>query len=268
MSQFPCISGSFDLFFLAIRLLPLKVQLETMQKSEADDAGSPEEAPRKGLRRRILESLGISFLTTFQRFTLATSRLRVINGEAVQGLLAANRPFILAIWHCNVYLSPILYRGMDVYVLISKSKDGDLIDRVVHAFGNRSIRGSTSRGGPSALKAMIRVARQNSRLAFTPDGPRGPAFKVQPGIIAAASACGIPILPVHYESTRQKIARSWDSHRVPLPFGTIVHAYGQPIEIERELTEEQFEAERERVQQALLENMKDAIAARDALLKG
>lgn len=237
-----------------------------MQPQPADETEKPDEQPRKPLRRRVLESLGVHIVTLFQRFTLATSRVHSINRQVLDELLSAHRPFILAIWHCNVYMSPILYRGMDVYVLISKSKDGDLIDRVVHAFGNRSIRGSTSRGGPSALKAMIRVARQNSRLAFTPDGPRGPAFQVQPGIIAAASACGIPIVPVHYESTRQKIARSWDSHRVPLPFGTLIHSWGDPIEIARDLSEEQFEAERGRVEAALLENMRRAITERDALL--
>lgn len=217
--------------------------------------------------KRILEGVGIFLVTMFQRFTLLTSRKVYLDKDVVNLLIKENKPFIFGIWHCNVYMSPILYRGMDVYVLISKSKDGDLIDRVVKSFGNRSIRGSTSRGGTSALKAMIRVARQNSRLAFTPDGPRGPAFKVQQGIIAAASACGIPIVPAHYESTRQKVVKSWDSHRIPLPFGTLINSFGEPIHIPRDLDEDQFEQYRALVEAKLLENKKRCEEARDRLLR-
>lgn len=226
------------------------------------------EEPAKPLSRRILETLGIALVVLLQRFTLLTSKVVYLNREVVDRLLSENRPFIFGIWHCNVYMSPILYRGMDVHVMISKSKDGELIARIVHAFGNRSIRGSTSRGGTSALKAMIRVARRNSRLAFTPDGPRGPALVAQQGIIAAASACGIPIVPAHYESTRQKVAKSWDSHRVPLPFGTIVNSFGDPIDIPRDLDGDQFEKYRLLVEERLLENKKRAEEARDRLLRG
>jgi lysophospholipid acyltransferase (LPLAT)-like uncharacterized protein len=230
-----------------------------------DGEGQEEQRPPF---RRMMEAVVIFLVTMFQRFTLFTSRRVYLGKDIVDSLIRENRPFIFGIWHCNVYMSPILYRGMDVYVLISKSRDGDLIDRVVRSFGNRSIRGSTSRGGTSALKAMIRVARQNSRLAFTPDGPRGPAFKVQQGIIAAASACGIPIVPAHYESTHQKVAGSWDSHRVPLPFGTLVNSFGDPIYIPRELDEAQFEEYRALVEARMLENQKRCEEARDRLLRG
>ncbi len=241
---------------------------ETAKAGRVDTARQTDNESPSPLSRRILEAAGILLITLFQRFTLLTSRKVYLGKEVVTTLLQENKPFIFGIWHCNVYMSPILYRGMDVYVLISKSRDGDLIDRVVKSFGNRSIRGSTSRGGTSALKAMIRVARQNSRLAFTPDGPRGPAFKVQQGIIAAASACGIPIVPAHYESTRQKVAKSWDSHRVPLPFGTIINSFGEPIYIPRELDDQQFEHYQALVEEKLLENKRRCEEARDRLLRG
>lgn len=230
--------------------------------NETDESAEP----AKPLKKRFIEAFGILLVTLFQRFTLLTSRKVFLGREVVTDLIKDNQPFIFGIWHCNVYMSPILYRGMDVYVLISKSKDGDLIDRVVKSFGNRSIRGSTSRGGTGALKAMIRVARQNSRLAFTPDGPRGPALEVQQGIIATASACGIPIVPAHYESTRQKIAKSWDSHRIPLPFGTLINSFGEPIYIPRELDTDTFEKYRKLVEEKLLENKAKCEQERDKYL--
>mgnify|MGYP001215990065 CR=1 FL=1 len=241
---------------------------DTKANPSAQSEKDEETSDKKPISKRILEAVGIFLITMFQRFTLFTSRKVFLGKETVSTLIQDNKPFIFGIWHCNVYMSPILYRGMDVYVLISKSKDGDLIDRVVKAFKNRSIRGSTSRGGTSALKAMIRVARQNSRLAFTPDGPRGPAFEVQQGIIAAASACGIPIVPAHYESTRQKVAKSWDSHRVPLPFGTIVNSFGDPIVIPRELSDEQFQEYRKLVEEKLIENQRRCEEAVQKLKSG
>lgn len=223
--------------------------------------------PAVPLKKRILQRIVIFLIKWFQLFTLATSKRINLGEENLKQFTESGRSFIFAIFHANVYFSPILYRGLDVYVLISKSKDGDMIDRIVKSFGNKSIRGSTSRGGSAALRQMIKAAKSGGRLAFTPDGPRGPAFKVQPGVIGAAAACRVPVIPAHYESTRQKVAGSWDSHRVPLPFGKIVVSFGEPVEIPSKLKEEEFEYWQKVVEEKMLENMKRAEDYRDSLKK-
>jgi len=178
----------------------------------------------------------------------------VFRSEKFEQMLKEKKPYILSIWHTNVLYSPYLQRNRNVAVLISASQDGDMINSVVHKFGNYSIRGSTSKGGSAALKQVILHLRKGYPVAFTPDGPRGPAWIVQPGVIAAAQASGVPIVPFHYECTKQKIARSWDSHRIPLPFGTFVQSYGDPFEVPRKMTEEEFEAQRKSLEKAMLEN--------------
>ncbi len=195
-----------------------------------------------------------------QRLVGLTSSIRVLGDESYNSLVKNKSPLILSIWHTNVLYSPYLHRGKNVAVLISESKDGDFINEVVHRFGNTSIRGSSSKGGSKALKAMILHLKKGFSAAFTPDGPRGPALIVQPGLIAAAQVTQAPIVPFHYECSRQWILeKAWDKHRVPKPFTTFVVCYGNPIYIPREMNDEEFETQRILVEKAMLENRQRAI---------
>lgn len=190
-----------------------------------------------------------------QRFIGWSSRFVILKNETYEDLFKNKKPFLYSIWHTNVLYSPYLHRGKNVAVMISESKDGDFINEVVHRFGNLSIRGSSSKGGSKALKAMIQHLKKGHPCAITPDGPRGPAFILQSGIVASAQVAQVPIVPFHYECTKQWILeKSWDKHRVPKPFTTFVVSYGEPIFIPRNLTEDEFETWRAKVQTAMLEN--------------
>jgi lysophospholipid acyltransferase (LPLAT)-like uncharacterized protein len=219
------------------------------------------------LKQRILTALIPRLVVLLQRFVGLTSKRIDLGREYFEALHSARKPWIFSIWHTNVLYSPYLLRNLKTAVLISASRDGEFITRVVHHFGNTSIRGSTSRGGGKALKEMILHLRKGLSAAFTPDGPRGPAWIVQPGLILSAQLTQVPILPFHYECTRQKIARSWDEHRVPLPFTTFVCSYGAPISIPRELSPEQFEEARLMVERAMLENRDRCRAEAERLRK-
>lgn len=222
----------------------------------------------KSEKSSILVRLLPFFIVMMQRVLGLTCKFKVFGQEHIDALRLQKRPYILSIWHTNVLCSPYLQRGKNVAVLISASRDGDLIAQVVHRFGNTSIRGSTSKGGSAALKAIILHLRKGFPVAFTPDGPRGPALELQGGVIGAAQASGVPIVPFHYECTRQKLAKSWDSHRIPLPFTTFVQSYGEPISIPRQMTPEEFEQKRIEVEKAMLENMQRCIAEKDAIRSG
>lgn len=198
--------------------------------------------------------------TTFLRFLGLTSRRINIGAENFEELRKQGKPWIFGIWHCNVFNSPYLYRGLNVGVLISASRDGDYINEVVHRFKNTSIRGSTSRRSVAALKQTIEHLKKGFPVAITPDGPRGPALELQPGIVISAQMSGVPIIPAFYECTRQWVAKSWDKHRIPKPFTSVVVSFGKPIYVPRQLSEEEFEKTRLEIQNALIENMKVAAA--------
>jgi len=169
----------------------------------------------------------------FIRLLRATVRLRHHGDERMREREREGRRFILAFWHRHLLFMPYSYRGSRISVLVSQSKDGELIARTVARLGIDSSRGSSSRGGIAGMRSLLRKAAEGWDIAFTPDGPRGPLREVQPGVILAAAATGLPILPVAIAASRAKLLRSWDRFMVPLPFSKVHFAYGEPLVVER-----------------------------------
>jgi lysophospholipid acyltransferase (LPLAT)-like uncharacterized protein len=169
----------------------------------------------------------------FIRGLRATLRLRHHGDERVRERERRGEPFILAFWHRHLLLMPYAYRGRRISVLVSQSRDGELIARTVARLGIDSSRGSSSRGGIVGMRSLLRKAAEGWDIAFTPDGPRGPLREVQPGVILAAAATGLPIQPVAVAASRAKLLRSWDRFVVPLPFSAVHFVYGEPLVVER-----------------------------------
>jgi len=116
------------------------------------------------------------------------------------------RPFVYCIWHNRLPLCLVMYRryltrtkqSMRVAAIVSASKDGGVVARILEHFGVQPVRGSTSRRGPQALLELTTWAERGYDLAITPDGPRGPCYVVQPGAVSLAQITGRSILPVSY----------------------------------------------------------------------
>jgi lysophospholipid acyltransferase (LPLAT)-like uncharacterized protein len=128
---------------------------------------------------------------------------------------------------------PYAYRGRGISVLVSRSRDGELIVGALRHLGISTARGSSSRGGAAGLRELLRQARSGLDIAFTPDGPRGPRGVVQPGVLVAAQATGWPIVPVGWAARPCRRLRSWDRMVVPLPFGRLSFAYGEALAVGR-----------------------------------
>jgi lysophospholipid acyltransferase (LPLAT)-like uncharacterized protein len=187
----------------------------------------------------------------FIRSLRATLRLRHHGDAVLRGWERDGQHFVLAFWHRHLLLMPWSYRGGRICVLISASRDGERIARVVAGLGRGidAARGSSSRRGAAALREILRRARDGWDIGFTPDGPRGPLHVVQPGVVLAAQATGRPVLPVAWAATRQWELSSWDRFVVPKPGSRVDFAYGEPLAIGRD---EDQEAARLRLQEALL----------------
>lgn len=176
----------------------------------------------------------------------ATVRLRFHGDERIREWERTGTRFILAFWHRHLLLMPYAYQGERISVLISQSRDGELIARTVARLGIDASRGSSSRGGIAGMRSLLRKAAEGWDIAFTPDGPRGPLREVQPGVILAAAATGLPVLPVAIAASRAKLLRSWDRFLVPLPFSRVHIVYGEPLTVERRGDLEQAAAELKR----------------------
>ena len=135
--------------------------------------------------------------------------------------------------------------------MVSASKDGGLLARILELFGVEPVRGSSSRRGPQALRELIAWGERGYDLAITPDGPRGPRYHVQEGVISTAQITGLIIVPVAYHLNWKYQIKSWDRFQVPLPFACCEITVGHPMRVPREATSTEREALRQQLENEL-----------------
>lgn len=170
---------------------------------------------------------GVAFLLI--KFLQQTMRIEEVNGERVRELWKRGQNAIGVFWHGRLLMTPLVYRGQGLKILISRHRDGELISRTVRYFGLGTIRGSSTRGGIAGIKGLVRALQNGYDVAIAPDGPRGPRYKVQPGVIQLAKLSGRPIFPITFSATPRKVLHSWDRFIIPLPFSRGVFVWGDPI---------------------------------------
>lgn len=188
---------------------------------------------------------------TLIRMIRLTIRIRHVNSDSVDRMIEEGRKYILAFWHGHLLLMVYTKYTTPIVTMISRHRDGELIAKTVEYFGAGSARGSTTRGGAVALREMIEAARNGSTLAITPDGPRGPRHVVQIGVVQAAQATRLPVVPVAFVAKRKIRLRSWDRFEIPRPFTRGLFLYGDPIEIPRRMDKEQMEDRRRMIEAEL-----------------
>lgn len=165
---------------------------------------------------------------------------------------------IYAGWHGLTFIAAIAYRNQGFWTIISTSRDGEMQNRIFTRLGFRTIRGSTGRGGVRAAVESIRILRKGERMAFTPDGPRGPTEVVQPGIVMMAQKSGALIVPVGVAASRAWNAPTWDRYLIPKPFSRCLMLYGEPLAVPSDASEADLEAARLRLEQAIKDTQADA----------
>ena len=181
--------------------------------------------------------------------------------EDRSGLLkgAQTERVLFSIWHNRLALSLMMYRRYVVRfaperrmaAMVSASRDGGLLARVLEHFSVEPVRGSSSRRGPQALREMISWAERGHDLAITPDGPRGPCYQVQDGVISTAQLTGLPIVPVSYHLNWKFRPKSWDRFQVPLPFARCRIRTGEIVRVPREATATERETLRRKLEQTM-----------------
>ncbi len=171
-------------------------------------------------------------------------------------------PVLFCLWHNRLALSLILFRRYvqarqpqrKLAALVSASRDGGMLARVLELFDVEPVRGSSSRRGSQALRELVSAGKRGCDLAITPDGPRGPCYVVQDGIVSLAQLTGMAIVPASFHLSWKWRLKSWDRFQVPLPFARCEVQLGEPVRIPREASA----AERERLR-AKLESSMNAI---------
>lgn len=183
--------------------------------------------------------------------------INAVNEDMAWQHLKSGRKMIVAIWHQRILVVMGYARRFGGYqpsVMISQSRDGEMIANVYSRFDFRPVRGSSSRGGKEALTAMVEDLVHHQLAVHVLDGPRGPRGVVKPGLIVMAQLSKVPIFPIYISVDRAWVLNSWDHTLIPKPFSTIVVRWDNPIAVPECLDNDTFESIRRQIEQHMKEN--------------
>lgn len=145
--------------------------------------------------------------------------------EAVDALYRDGHHAIVTFWHGQQLMMLFGYRGTGTHALISQHGDGEIIARIVARFGHRAVRGSSTRGGAGALRALIKLGRSGHDVAVTPDGPKGPRQVAKLGVIQLAKVSGLPIVPMVFACSKKNSlgagTASWSRTHSPKAYSSM-----------------------------------------------
>lgn len=209
-------------------------------------------APPPSFLQRLAGRLGAGLI----RLLCKTLRFEV---DDQAGLLRRDPhdPVIWIFWHNRLLVVPYMWQGIigsrpGGAGMTSTSKDGEWIAQLLQNFGIQPIRGSPSRRGLGALKEILAVLKRGEDVGITPDGSRGPKYRLKAGVVIAAQLARRDIIPMGVEYSSYWATRSWDGFRIPKPFSRVKFTYGPMLQIERTTDDAAFEAERVRLEAALM----------------
>jgi hypothetical protein len=216
----------------------------------------------------VRAGLGPPLAAAVVRALGATLRLTEQGVEALQPRWTEGRPLIYAVWHGRILMIPWLnarlrrtHGARTVRVLASRSRDGELVARWVTRFGLSVVRGSSSRGGAGALRALAVSVRAGHDVAVVPDGPRGPRERLQAGVVVLAAATGAPIVPLAFAARPARRLASWDRFLVPAPFARAAVVFGKPAMVPRGADRETARADVERALREVTETADRLVGA-------
>ncbi len=204
------------------------------------------QSPRKRAAAVAIATLGYPVVCALT----STWQWKVSGAEYVDAITQAGHHPILALWHGRILAATPYFANRGIVAMASENFDGEWIARLLGKFGYGAARGSTSRGGPAALRQLVRDVKAHG-VAFTLDGPRGPAEVAQPGAVWLARATGQPLLPFHSEAASSWKLGSWDRTQVPKPFTTVAMAIRRPIYVARDADDEALEGYRRELEASL-----------------
>lgn len=204
------------------------------------------------LQKRLLIRIADIAFYTIIRLVGTTIRYEVVGWENWEAAMLNNRQPIYTFWHDRVFASIYFWQKRGIVVMTSRSFDGEYIARFIQRFGAGAARGSSTRGGRTALGEMARMLRLGYPAAFTIDGPKGPRYVAKMGGVLLAKETGQPILPFTITPRRYlEVKKSWDRAQAPYPFTRARVDIAPPIFVSADADEDELAAKRNEVQTVL-----------------
>lgn len=196
------------------------------------------------------------------KLLVSTLRLEVRDLCGISSPEAAIPPVIYILWHNRFFTVPAAWNRIcrthrKSVTLTSASHDGDMVARAMAVFGLGAVRGSSSRRAVAALVGLKRALQEGFDVCLTPDGPRGPRYRIQPGVILLAQTTGAPIIPVHVRFSAAWRLKTWDRFVIPKPFSRVEVTFAEAILLPRGLDAATFENERLKIESLLVNGTDD-----------
>lgn len=186
----------------------------------------------------------INLIYSILRF-LSFSYRKVYIGVENRQIAKDKSPFktyVYAVWHQNILSTLLTHTDEKYTMIISASKDGDIMAGAIEKFGHNTTRGSSSRDGKKALISVIKIMKSGFPASMAVDGPKGPIYAVKPGVLEMARLTQSAVIPLsYYSKSFWSFEKSWDKFRLPKPFTTLVCVIGEPIFIGHDISREDFE---------------------------
>jgi lysophospholipid acyltransferase (LPLAT)-like uncharacterized protein len=187
----------------------------------------------KILRKKLVGTLGPWLAYWTIKILGSTMRFEEVNPEVPKSFLEKEVLAIGAFWHGRLLMMPWIHKGRELSFLVSPHRDGQIVGKAAQRFGHHAILGSTTRGGVLAIKQLLKAHQLGHDLLIVPDGPRGPRYRVQIGIMELAKLTERPIVPLTFSASRRKIFNTWDHFLLPYPFSKGVFIWGKPVYVDR-----------------------------------
>jgi lysophospholipid acyltransferase (LPLAT)-like uncharacterized protein len=215
--------------------------------------------------RKVIARIAAAYIS----LVFKTTRWQHIGLENFSKYWTSQKPVIICFWHNRLLMMCFAWRAeRPFHMLISSHRDGEMIARTVGYHGIKTIPGSTSKGSMQALRLILKNLKEGSAIGITPDGPRGPKFKVGEGVINIAKLSGADIVPITYAVSRRKVFSSWDRFVLSFPFGKGVYMFGDPIKLPKKIDKAGLEKARQVLEKSLTElsNQADAMMGHAPIL--
>ena len=191
------------------------------------------------------------------KFLSSLVRTELIGMEQGQGLVCG-----VAHWHGDELALVSRFGSLGLTILVSHSKDGEIMARATRALGYRVTRGSSTRGAVGGLLALIKAVRDGHNVVLAVDGPKGPRGVCKPGIVRVVQKAGVPLFPVGVASTRRFVfKKTWNQVYLPLPFSRQVIFIDKPIYFPKKASAEEMDHHCRRVEEGLRAAHKKAESA-------
>jgi len=204
---------------------------------------------RQSQRRitRVARRIGAGVVNIIGR----SLRLEVRGWTRLQHLMKEGHPLVFQFWHGDMFIAWYLTSPLHPAAIVSQAGDGDIASAVLEGLNYETFRGSSTRGGRQAYRAMLTYLRkQDVKIsAFASDGPRGPRRVMKPGTLVAAQHLDGYIIPTATVSRWALRARGWDKFAIPLPFSRAIARFGRPIKVNPRLRGKALDEELLRVSQ-------------------